>query len=220
MIITANESPFGPPSNAPLAFYASQARRDLARLPSYVGGPPVPLALAGLGSVVDRAKNAAKKAARDPEGAVKDAQRAADGAREAFDNLPKSLADVIAMIPKLIPAIEVRTAFTPPMVFKMADLLRPAPPPPPPGQPDPNPPPPPTTPEGEPIDGTKLIKPTVLLHAGTQLKPYSGSVLSYAPGGTASTTEWHKTLWILGGVSFSLVLLGVGVGYFAWGRRK
>lgn len=174
----------------------------------------------GLGSIASKAKAAAAKAARDPAGAVDDARGAADAVQTAYDTLPRDLNGVRAMIAQFIPEIEVRTAFTPPMIFKTADLLVPRPAPPP-GQPDPNPPPPPTTPEGKPIDGTALIKPTVFIRTGGQFRQLAGrTAYSYAPGGVASATEWKRILWIIAGVTAGLVGVGVGTGYLLWGRGR
>jgi hypothetical protein len=100
---------------------------------------------------------------------------------------------ISASLPAVIETIEVRSRFSPPVVLKTAELLKPS--------------------GGPPSPVVRQVKPTIILKGGT----IGQQVI--APGGVASPTEWRLSLALLGG---GLVAVGAlaAAGVFMAGRRS
>lgn len=97
-------------------------------------------------------------------------------------------------LPSLIESVEVRSAFSPPIVLNIKDILK----------------------EGPPNPVVKRVKPTIIIKGGIEQQVI-------APAGVVGPDEWKRNLLILTGATAGVTALGVmavfSVGAFS-GRRK
>ncbi len=105
-------------------------------------------------------------------------------------NLTQSV--ITATLPTVVETIEVRTRFSPPVVLRTADLLKPS--------------------AGPPSPAVRLVKPTIILRGGTV------GLQTIAPAGVTDPDEWKRTIAVAGAGVVGVLAVAVAI-VFSAGRR-